>query len=956
MKYYITENLTLTAGVRDYQFTCDGCHIVLKINGQVSFVLYNMNNKPVTDIHTQLPVQGTLYANIKQEFYIKRGTYKLNIGYASNLSGNLYYQKQVDSNDINYKLLDDVSTDISTGLANSTYPANGRLCTVEDVFAEYHIESPFYEKGYYLAEHVKDKLVTYDNTLKGLSIKLLSVIGYENINNNPNNPASKIYKINPFIPEDEQTPPDLFLTEIINAIKEWTKKQVSDTIYNQITINENTNIYDILYRTLTYRGPNNNETPVISDTELSNITSNIKYNTPLTTEHQKQIFNTLLGNHNIPHSLCNLLDYIALQYQFIYDDNNSLSTLFPNRLNYEYEKDHVKNTMQFINASGIIQNGVLTYKFNGCGPLTDNGKNVRYGIVETIERTNQQNCTFTINHTSNPFSNNTDNMKKFTTSFYDSNGNSVFTIKKLYDEIYLPVWKSIVSDLIYNTVKIYSTPFNGSQIYNISYRTGREDSILHNKIVRICDLANITFELYNVTSPIYPWYIGSLTDTGIDNNIKKYIKKSLFVTDIQHPERNNIDTLLPTSSPYNYYNAHSFSPLWKKKRGPENLIIEYVQYSKDYTIKSNTTSASIIQVTDPVKFLLDPSANNQETQQKLSEIGLTIDNNINTGIYGTKIPDILKPGTFDDNDNNNGNGNKGNGHGNNNTSTNTFDDINTPVYSNDELIIKPNEIQNKINNSDRTKVEYYAVFPTAPNLTPNLNRVYASLSLYDKNNKPLAHNVHGFPIYQLPRQYVILFIFYEPIQSNGSTTYTILNPEDITIDEISNNYVIDPISSGPLKQDGSLVNYPAIYQLFNIKCAYRNIYDLSFNININKTTEELKKVHYKTGIYFKGIDANSSINTIKDDMRNVYDISTYINDDKTLKIDRGELNTFITVVDPNLPTISGDTAYNKISIDGAIPTDKYTCNMGPLWPTRENGVDKSITAKLTVQLYNKNNN
>jgi hypothetical protein len=91
-------------------------------------------------------------------------------------------------------------------------------------------------------------------------------------------------------------------------------------------------------------------------------------------------------------------------------------------------------------------------------------------------------------------------------------------------------------------------------------------------------------------------------------------------------------------------------------------------------------------------------------------------------------------------------------------------------------------------------------------------------------------------------------------------------------------------------------------------------------------------------------------------MRNIYDISTYINDDKTLKIDRGELNTYITVVDPNLPTISGDTAYNKISIDGAIPTDKYTCNMGPLWPTRENGVDKSITAKLTVQLYNKNNN
>nr|DAM33294.1 MAG TPA: hypothetical protein [Caudoviricetes sp.] len=52
MKYYITENLTLTAGVRDYQFTIDGCHITLLVNGQVSFVLYNMDNTVATDIHT----------------------------------------------------------------------------------------------------------------------------------------------------------------------------------------------------------------------------------------------------------------------------------------------------------------------------------------------------------------------------------------------------------------------------------------------------------------------------------------------------------------------------------------------------------------------------------------------------------------------------------------------------------------------------------------------------------------------------------------------------------------------------------------------------------------------------------------------------------------------------------------------------------------------------------------
>ena len=52
MKYYITENLTLTTGVRDYQFTIDGCHISLLVNGQVSFVLYNMDNTVATDIHT----------------------------------------------------------------------------------------------------------------------------------------------------------------------------------------------------------------------------------------------------------------------------------------------------------------------------------------------------------------------------------------------------------------------------------------------------------------------------------------------------------------------------------------------------------------------------------------------------------------------------------------------------------------------------------------------------------------------------------------------------------------------------------------------------------------------------------------------------------------------------------------------------------------------------------------
>ena len=979
MKYYITENLTLTAGVRDYQFTIDGCHITLLVNGQVSFVLYNMDNTVATDIHTQLQVEGTLYANIKTEFYVKPGQYKLNIGGTSQLSGKLCYQKMVDSNDINYKLPDDISTDISTGLANSIYPANGRLCTVEDVFAEYHIDNEFYDNGYYLAEHVKNQLVTYEMALKGLSIKLLSVVGYENINNNPKNSAFKIYKIDPTLSEQEQTPPKSFFNEILNAIKEWTSKILSNnTTYDISRIDENTNIYDILSHTLTYKSEGNN--PIITDTDLSSITENLKYNKPLTTESQKEIFNTLIGNDahrpGIQCSLWSLLDYISFKYQFT-TTNNGLCTLFPNMLETQYKTHQVNNDMQFINVQGTIRNGILTHTFVGHGPLTDNGKNVRYGIVETIERTQQQNCTFTISHTSNPFSNDND-IKKFTTSFYDNNGNSVFTIRKLYDEIYVPIWKSIISDLIYNTVKIYTTPFNGSQTYNILDRTGRDDAILHNKVVRICDLANITFELYNVTSPMYPWYIGGNTEGDIENSIKKYINKRLFTLDTQNIERNKIDTLLPTASPYTYYNAHSFSPLWKKKRGAKNLIIEYAQYSKEYTIRSNTPNVKIFQVTDPIKFLVDPSANKPETQQKLAEIGFTLDNNISTGIYGgVHRPnpnnnfrgtiggddgggdDNFRPGGWVDDWSGRDGGGGGSGSGlggGGNLPPSSTEDRKKAEQKQETPSITPDEIENKVNNADRTKVEYYAVFPTQPNLTPNVNRIYTSLALYDKNDRAITHNVHGFSIYQLPRQYVILFIFYKPIQGNGTTTYTTLNPDDIQIEETSQNYIIDLISSGTLKQDNTLVNYPAIYKLFNIKCATGNKYDFNFNININKSAADLKNIHYKTGVYFKGIDA-TGINTIKDDMRNVYDISTYINDDKTMKLDRHELNTYKVIVDPNLPTISGNMGYNKISIDGKINTDMYTCNIEQLWPIIENNTIKSsITAKFNVQLLNNQNN
>ena len=130
---------------------------------------------------------------------------------------------------------------------------------------------------------------------------------------------------------------------------------------------------------------------------------------------------------------------------------------------------------------------------------------------------------------------------------------------------------------------------------------------------------------------------------------------------------------------------------------------------------------------------------------------------------------------------------------------------------------------------------------------------------------------------------------------------------------------------------------------------------MNFNITIKKTTEELKKVFYKTGIYFKGIDADG-INPIKDDMRYIYDQTMYINDDKTLKIDRNELNTYIEVVDPNLPTISGNDEYNKISINGSIPQNKYTCEMKPLWPIIKNNIYKSITANVAIQFFSKTNN
>lgn len=948
MKYYITEELKIQTDTRDYQFTCDGCHIALIVNDQVNFVLYNMDNTIVKDIHTLLPINGTAFPNIKSDYYINPGTYKLNIG---NTQGKLQYQKQVDNNDINYKLSDDISTDISTGLANNTYPVNGRLCTVEDMFAEYHEANTYYNNGYYLEEHVKDQMVTYDMAIKGLSIKLLSVYGYETLMDDKN-PASKIYNINLNKQEELQTPPPRFFTEILNAIKEWTSKKLSDntTTHDTSWINENTNIYDIISRALIFR--TNGGAPILQDNVLSKILNNIKTNKPLEPGQQQQIFDTLIGNDvqvkGVPCSLWDLLNYIGLEYQFTYN-NNQKCTLFPNQYSY---MSGISNTMTFINAQGVIQNGTLQYKFKGHGPITNNNKITTYGNIELIERDNNS-TTFTIKHTKDPYINNINNTTNITTSFYDNDGNNVLTVRKLYDILYVPVWKKVISDLVYNTVKIFTTPFNGSQVYNIINKLGRDEAIRHNKVVRICDLANITFELYGVSDVIYPWYIGGNTDGDIEKDINKYINKNLFKLDVIHPENNKIKTLLPTASQYTYYNAHTFSPEWKKLRGCNTLHIEYVQYTKEYTIKSNIESIKIFPVTDPLTYLQDPSANKTETRIALNELGLALDNNPLSGIYGVgnlagndnwqdgddRVDDDRYPGRNDD-DNSEV---PYNPTPTTPTRTDKVSADNQFGRAEHRVLISPDEInQHNLHSTDKIKIEYYTILPMSPNLTPNIKNLRASMSLYDNTGRVITHNTHNFIIQQYPRQYLVLFIFYKPLQGDSTGAYEDLTTNDVYIEEISNNFKIDLLGTGNIKEN-TIVNYPAFYQLFNIKYAYKNLYNMTFNININKNTEQLKKLHYKVGVYFKPIDAKGDI-SLEGDMRYVYDISTYINNDKTLKIDAGELNNYTILVDPTLSTLSGVNNNNKISINGELPHDSYTCDMTPLWST--------ITAKVTIKLTN----
>lgn len=960
MKYYITEEKKILPNTYN-EFTCNGCHIVLTTNVQVTFTLYNTDNTTlVKDIHTLLPVNSTSFPNIKSEYYIKPGTYNLHIGQALNLEGTLKYQKLVDSNiDTNYKLPDDVSTDISTGLANSTYPVNGRLCTVEDMFAEYHENNPYYDKGYYLAEHVKDKMVTYDDAINGLSIKLLSVYGYETLMDRAN-PASYIYKINHAIPEEEQTPPDNYFNEILNAIKEWTFNYIDN---GKIWIKPETNIYEILTYTLTNR--KDGKTPTLESAILSSISNSVRNNKPLTVQHS-EIFNKVIGNDrqgNIPGSLWDLLKYISSKYQFTY--NNQKCTLFPNQ--YGYTSD-ISNNMRFVNAQGVIQKGVLQYEFQGHGPVLGKNKVIQYGIIDMIEQYKNDNTTttFTISHTYNPYTN--DQPAEESTSFYDNGGNSVLTVKTLYDIIYVPVWRKVVSDLVYNTVTFYTTPFNGSQIYNIPNKTG-EDSIRNNKVVRICDLANITFKLYGISEAIYPWYIGN---SNI-NDIKTYINKQLFMLDIVHSESNKIKTLLPNASPYTYYNAHTFSPEWKKLRGTNTLNIEYVQYSKVYDVSSNTPDIKIQSVVSPITYINDPEAKKTETQSALNELGLTLNTDTSTGIYGAgnnndrwtpddRVDDDDRyPGRDDDNNSDEPNTDPHN-NDHNETHNNPITPSNPiqPPTRNDtngqsnnsfgraehRTLINPDDLdQYTLEDTNKTNVRYYAVLPTTPNLTPNIRNIRASLSLYS-NGKAMTLNTHSFIIQQYPRQYLVLFIFYKPLSGGRDGVYGNLSSDDVQISENSGNFKIDFLSKGNIPQ-GNIVDYQTFYQLFNIKYAYKDAYNMNFNINIKKTTEELKTMHYKVGVYYKSIDDTDSL---KEDSRYIYDISTYINNDNTLKIDRNELNSKYTIlVDPTLAEY-GEAKYNKISINGNLPQEAATYNMASLWPN--NNSNSSVTAKVTIKLTN----
>jgi hypothetical protein len=50
-----------------------------------------MDNTIVKDIHTLLPIQGTVFPNINSEYYINPGTYKLYIGQVQQLQGVLQY-------------------------------------------------------------------------------------------------------------------------------------------------------------------------------------------------------------------------------------------------------------------------------------------------------------------------------------------------------------------------------------------------------------------------------------------------------------------------------------------------------------------------------------------------------------------------------------------------------------------------------------------------------------------------------------------------------------------------------------------------------------------------------------------------------------------------------------------------------------------------------------------------
>ena len=248
----------------------------------------------------------------------------------------------------------------------------------------------------------------------------------------------------------------------------------------------------------------------IDSAVLSTFSANIKSNT--CTPTQLNILNTIIGfkiegskRTIIKGSLADLLNYVATEYK-----GNKNCTIFPNN---HYKDGILMNYMTFIHAPGISQNSQEKHVFVGQGPEEkpnneEKKSHTMYGCVQNIEQAIPGTCTLGFTHTADPLANQ-DNIQytQFLLSFFNTNGGNEMTVKKLYDLLYVPVWYKIVDELIYNNITLYTAPFNGSQIYYYQDKTTLKDVIKEDKLVRICDLADIRFGYTNISNVIYPWFL-----------------------------------------------------------------------------------------------------------------------------------------------------------------------------------------------------------------------------------------------------------------------------------------------------------------------------------------------------------------------------------------------------------------------------------------------------------------